>query len=270
MDFPLRFTLIIFATWAVVAAAGGVLASAAWIRLRRTGTALAPARRASLIALLRLAPAAVGAIAVLALVVPAFLTFEPRYVEETSLLVTLAGAGGLLMVGATIGRIAAAFVQGSRLRRTWRTTSSGGTLASPFAPVRILEVPSPVVALLGIFRPELFISRRVIESCDADQVSAILDHERAHLQRRDNLTRLCLHSLVDPLAIVGMAGAMHAAWHQASEQAADDGTRNRMALAEGLVRVARLTLQPSAPSAFASTLIESAEVTTRVSPLSIS
>ena len=57
-------------------------------------------------------------------------------------------------------------------------------------PVVEIDTPFPVVAVVGIWRPRLFIARRVLRTCTAGEVDAMIAHESAHVSRRDNLTRL--------------------------------------------------------------------------------
>jgi Zn-dependent protease with chaperone function len=102
-----------------------------------------------------------------------------------------------------------------------------------------------VVAAVGVFRPMLIIARPVLAACTPEELRAILAHERHHLARRDNIGRAWFALAPDPLGWLPIARRLFAAWQDASEQAADDasaelGPTGRVALAQALVRVARL------------------------------
>jgi beta-lactamase regulating signal transducer with metallopeptidase domain len=89
------------------------------------------------------------------------------------------------------------------------------------------------------------IARSVLEACTPAQVRAIVAHERHHVDRRDNLCRALLSAAPDPIAWLPWSSRLLAAWHDASEDAADDaaelsGSDGRLHLAEALLRVARL------------------------------
>jgi hypothetical protein len=72
-----------------------------------------------------------------------------------------------------------------------------------------------------------------------------------------------MRGTVDVLACTRLAASMNAAWDAASEQAADDGATDRLALAGGLVRIARLASQHPA-TLLASSLVRSGDVENRV------
>jgi hypothetical protein len=111
-------------------------------------------------------------------------------------------------------------------------------------------VAFPVVSLVGIVRPRLFVSDRVLEACTPDEVAAMVGHEWGHLVARDNLKRLALHACPDLLAWLPAGRAIERHWHEAAEESADDwtargGRASAFALANALLKVARLT--PEAP-----------------------
>ena len=48
----------------------------------------------------------------------------------------------------------------------------------------------PVVAVVGIVRPQLFVATQVADECTGRELAAIAAHEAAHVESRDNLIRL--------------------------------------------------------------------------------
>lgn len=50
---------------------------------------------------------------------------------------------------------------------------------------RVLEVPTLFAAQVGIWQPELVVSRGLLQSLEAEQIEAVLGHEEAHAYYRD-------------------------------------------------------------------------------------
>jgi hypothetical protein len=107
------------------------------------------------------------------------------------------------------------------------------------------EAPAPLLALTGILRPRLVVSRRLLDILSAQQLEIAISHEQAHERSRDNLKRLIL--AVAPGAFPFFRGfrAIERQWERHAELAADEaataGQVNRaLTLAEALVQVARL------------------------------
>jgi len=112
-------------------------------------------------------------------------------------------------------------------------------------PAYAVVSPFPIVAVVGVIRPRLVVARSVLESCTPEELQAILAHEQHHLDRRDNASRVWFAAAPDLLAWLPISRRMSAAWQEASEEAADDaaarlGETGRVALAQALIRVARL------------------------------
>src|SRR5580658_3625729 len=119
----------------------------------------------------------------------------------------------------------------------------------------IVDGAAPLLALGGIVRPRLAISRGVLSAQPAEQLAAALRHERAHWASRDNLKRLCILLTPGILPFAGSSRALESGWRQFTEWAADDravagSARRSFALAGALVRVARMNADaPQAPLA---------------------
>lgn len=154
------------------------------------------------------------------------------------------------------------------LARRWRGGSPLRIEGCPIE-VRQLETPFPVVALAGCLRPRLVVASRVAGACPPGELAAMVAHELAHLSARDNLCRALFSICPDVLAWLSVSGAMERAWHEATEQAADeeatgaDGPR-RLALASALVRVARLASAAATPPLVASALFRGEPIADRV------
>ena len=204
---------------------------------------------------LRFAPTVLAALFVGAFFVPAFLRHEPQRTTEaiTPAMIALAAAAALVLAAGPLR----GFLSILALRRLARNWESGAVEVDlPGAPARAMavDVGFPLVAVVGTFRPRLYIARQVLERCAEDEVAAIMAHEAGHVRRRDNLTRLLLRSCPDLLAFGRLASRTERAWTAACDRAADDdATRGggRLTLASALVKVARLArpLDPRIPAA---------------------
>jgi len=230
-----------------------------------------PARtRARLLFWLRLLPTISG-LAIMGLVfLPAWLAFEPRDTRESlpiAVAVAAAGTAALLLLG--LGRGARAWWSTRRLSREWQGQGQPIDLPGLRVPAYRIAHPFPVVALLGILRPRLFVAEQVLEACEGHELDAILAHERAHLASGDNLKALVLRSCGDVLALAG-AGRLERAWSKACEHAADAVAARSSALPEdlasALLKVARLSDLRSLPLP-ASALHEGGDVAYRVQRL---
>jgi Zn-dependent protease with chaperone function len=231
------------------------LASAATWRLGQQRLArLAPHSRARAIATLRLLPAA-AALAAAGVVLIAFIRLEPADAREA--LGVVLPAAALATVFAFIRRAAhaiRAWTQTARIVAEWKGT----------APV--VDVEFPIVAVIGIWRPRLYVARRVVEACDREELDAMIAHERAHIAARDNVTRLCF--LCAPFVVRGVAPELEIAWTRASEEAADDAARrdesSSLALASALTKVARLAMHRTMPLLQASAIFSGSSVSERI------
>jgi len=197
---------------------------------------------------LRLTPTACAAVAVVGLLLPAFLRFEPRDTgERITWAVLLPAAAGLAMIAAGMLRGVRSLLDARRLRRRLAAGAVAIDLPGAPAPVFVVDHDFPLVALVGVFRPRLFVARRVLAMCTPEEMAAILAHETGHLVRRDNLRQLLVRSCPDVLAWTPSSARLDAAFEEACERDADeDGARGgrRDDLASALVKVARAVPAP--------------------------
>ena len=241
MTFAQRFALVLLAAFflstIVTSAAGYAFAGPLLRACARSGAAA----RAWSLAVYRLFPAA-AAIAITVIVLgPGYFRHEQRGApEDAGLALTLAAAGGLAILLSSIARAAHAAMTAARLRRSWLALGRPLDMPAAGIPVYAIETPFPLVAVLGVFRPRLFVSNTVLSACSPSEVAAIVDHERRHVSAFDNAMRLLMDAAPDALRLTRVPDALAASWHQAVEHRADDAARHRLDLASALVRVARL------------------------------
>jgi Zn-dependent protease with chaperone function len=237
---------IALAAFLVVNLAASVAVAALAPALTRGLAGASPRRRARLLFGLRLFPASVAIGVTAGLVGPAYLLFEPAESGErlTLPLALLAlGAMALLVQGPLRGLRALA--RTAALVRRWMR--QGEAVALPGSPVPAYRIHDdvPVFSVVGLRRPRMYVSAQVLDALAPAEVAAAVAHERAHLAASDNVKRLLMRSCPDLLATLGSSPALEREWARAAEEAADEqatgGRRETaLALAAGLVKVARI------------------------------
>ncbi len=194
--------------------------------------------------LLRALPSTASVLFVAALFVPAFYRHEPGNVQEEisfEMFVLGVWSSSILAYGAVRGL--RSMLATRRLVKVWSRSARPLAIAGSPIPAFVIEAEFPVVAVVGVVSPRLYVARRVIERCSTRELRAILAHELTHVRHRDNLQRLFMHCAPDLLAWTPLAGKLDRAWAQASEEAADDEVARagaRLDLASALLKVARM------------------------------
>ncbi len=261
-------------------ALASLLAALLWRLLQGRAQSWTAGNRAQMLFALRLFPGLVAIICVVALLLPAYITHESRQeTEGVSLklgVIAAISAAGLLLA---IWRGLAAWMATRRLIANWVKNSDPLPLeASPISapiPAYRLRHTFPVIAVVGTFRPRLFIADHLFDSLNTEELSAAIAHECGHLAARDNLKRALLRACRDALTIVPCGRLLDREWAAASEAAADEfaarkGSEVALDLAAALVKIARLVPIGMRPSMPASALLigeDAGGITARVQSL---
>jgi Zn-dependent protease with chaperone function len=244
MTYPLMAAMVTLSAVTLAWAAASSVVALASIVLRRwveSDTASACATRALR---LRLLPAAMALAAGFCVVLPLFLWFEPTDTSErVPVTLIVLGAFGFGLIARTVWRALFAIRASQRLSDLWRKRGRAvDTIEAPL-PIVAVERGFPAVAVVGFRCPVLFIASSLLRDCSDEELRAIVAHECAHVDARDNLKRLLLRA-VPELGVVGRA--LERAWSDAAEEAADAAAVAQspvlaVPLAQALVRAARLT-----------------------------
>lgn len=130
----------------------------------------------------------------------------------------------------------------------------------------------PLLALAGIVRPRLVISRAVRRALSKEELAVALRHERAHWAAHDNLKRLLIMLAPAVLPFTSSNRTLERAWSKFTEWAADDravagNPRRSCALAAALVTVARMAAGAPSPPLAMSLLGASDQLAARVDRL---
>jgi Zn-dependent protease with chaperone function len=227
-------------------ALASVVASVLWRAIERHAAGWSAVIRARVIFALRVYPIAMSLVVVSVVIAPAYFLYEPAHTGEEvgaglAMLAFISASGVLLAVW----RGLRAFVATNRLVRQWE--SAGEPLESPGLPLPAFQLKHqfPIVSLIGILRPRLFVSSLVLETLTPGELSTAIAHEFGHLRSRDNLKRSVLRACRDVLTIVPSGRGLDRAWAQAAEEAADERAADghpaaAVELASALVKIARL------------------------------
>ena len=259
LPYVLRLVCLCFASFFLICAA---LSLAAWVvapSAIRLAESLQPRFAARLLLVLRLSPVAVATFIVSALCVPSYLWLEPdANAERVGIACCFAALLGVALWTISLARVLRAIFISFRYRRQCERDAT--LISNEQAPLVVVDTEDAVLALSGVIRPRVLVSRGVLQALLPHQLDAALEHERAHQFSRDNLKRLLLLLAPGIFPLSRGFAAMDRSWARFTEWAADDraaagDSQRSLSLAEALVRVARMGAS-SRTSLFVSCLIE--------------
>ena len=188
----------------------------------------------------RLFPAAVSSVFVLAVFLPAHWRFEPAESDESfGIVLGVVAALGLCLVSRAVWRAARAGLAGHRFAALLRR-------AGAHAGGEVFELGGlPGVSLAGIWRPRVVVGPDARAALTPAELDLAVAHERAHRRSGDNLKRFLVHAAPDMFGWTTVARQLENRWQAEAECEADadavggDGDR-AVVLAAALVKVARL------------------------------
>ena len=216
---------------------------------------------------LRLLPSLAAMAFVIALFAPSYWRYEPRAVEDLDVSLIIGALGAALLIGAAVVRGWRAWRRAASRTRAWLRVARRIETAAGI-PVYEVPIAAPMMALAGVFRPRLLVTRGVVDLLTGEELQAGIAHEIGHFRARDNLKRLAMRAAPDVLVSTTVAAAIEARWASAAEHDADcAGAANketRCALASALVKVARLTPLSTPIADLISTLVDGGDIVSRV------
>jgi beta-lactamase regulating signal transducer with metallopeptidase domain len=262
--YSLRLLLLCFATFFLVHVALSLAARAAAPGAILLAEEMRPRAGTRLLLALRLLPLLLSLFVVLGLCLPSYLWLEPvDGGERVGLACVAAAAIGIALWGISLARVVrSAALSVARVRR-WRRLGRESRLDGARLPVLVMEGEAPLLALAGLLRPRIVISRGVLRALTVEQLDAALCHECEHWTSRDNLKRLLLLLAPDALPFTRCHALLDRRWARLSEWAADDravegNSERSLSLASALVRVARMGCAPR-PAPLVASLVEDDE-----------
>ena len=216
---------------------------------------------------LRLLPAAAASAFVIALFAPSYWQYEPRDVEDLDLLLSVGALAAALLIAVSVVRGGRAWRRAASRTRAWLRVARRIETAAGI-PVYEVPIAAPMMALSGVLRPRLLVTRGVVEALTVEELQAGIAHEIGHFRAGDNLKRLAMRAAPDVLVSTRTAADIEARWASAAEHDADRAgaadNETRCALASALVKIAKLTPLSTPIAEPISTLVDGGDITSRV------
>lgn len=252
-----------------VNAVASALAGAAWRALAPRVRGRGAGARARLLFALRVSPTAAAAALAFALVVPAYILHEPAESGESVgvklLILACASAAGVLLACC---RVTQTWVATRRLARDWMRCAEAFEVDDLDIPAFRIRHSFPVIAVVGVLRPRLFVASQVFDALTPEELKAALAHERGHVEGRDNLKRALLQAGVDALLHAPPGRSLRREWQRESEVAADEfaaaaGPAVALDLASAIVKISKLIPPGARPTLPAGAHLLGEEATSR-------
>jgi Zn-dependent protease with chaperone function len=229
-------------------ALGSLVAAAVWLAVRRAARRLTAAARAKVLFGLRTLPPSFALTYVAALLIPAYSTYEPYPVPgDEAVRLPLFSLAVLSAYGLARGacRAVSSWLVTRRLTARWLRHSEPLVVAGVNVPSYRLTDTSPVLAVVGVLRPRLFVASQVLDSLSPAELAVALAHERGHLLAHDTLRRAAMNLCRDLLPFIDSGRTLDRAWAEEAEMAADEyaaraGVADALDLAAALIKIARL------------------------------
>ncbi len=244
--FALRGVAISFSVFVLIYCAISLAVGLSWRRIHSWVQHHSSRRLADLLFGVRMFPFLTAVVITAAFTVPSFLLLEPRAIHESvgDIPLTLALCGAALGIFGLLNAVLA-LRKASRTIATWTLAAEPVQSSSPVPVLRVFR-RIPAMTAAGILHPKVLLSSSTEFVLNDNELRTALNHEVAHIRRRDNLKKLLLRFVVFP----GMRG-LETAWLEATEMAADDAavstTSEALDLAAALIKLSGLP--PSEPPA---------------------
>lgn len=223
-----------------------ILLTALWRLVEGLLRTVSARGRAEILFGMRAIPPALALMCVGVLVVPAYITYEPRVTSEVVSVklatLSLLSAGALVFA---LWRAYRSWAATRSLLRAWMRVADSIEISALDIQAFRIEHSFPIIAVVGSTRPRLFVAAKVLDSLTEEELAAAIAHERGHLVARDNMKRSILRACRDVLTPAPFGRSLDRAWAQAAEAAADEyAARNRadsaLNLASALVKIAKM------------------------------
>jgi Zn-dependent protease with chaperone function len=202
--------------------------------------------RAAILFGLRVLPPAFALTFIVALLIPAYLLYEPYPTPESVglPLLALAALSASGMAHAAY-RATTSWLVTKGMIAAWLRRAEPMHIGSIEIPAYRLSIMTPVLAVVGTLRPRLFVASQVLDSLSPEEVAVALAHERGHLLARDTLKRAVMNFCHHLLLSTGLGHTLDREWAKEAERAADEyaacaGAACALDLAAALIKIARL------------------------------
>jgi beta-lactamase regulating signal transducer with metallopeptidase domain len=253
---PTYFLLVISLSFAVFFVSNAVLSlfSFAFLRLVLVfAENMQPKRRAEIIFSSRLFPPVASVILVLFVLLPAYFLHEP-YSTKEPIGLTLA-ALALISIGSlsfAFYRALRSWMATRKLQANWLSQAEKVEIKTTGVTVFRIQNKFPILAVVGTFKPRIFIAEQVFETLSEAEIEAAIAHEKGHLAAQDNLKRALLR-FCSNLLFVPYNRKIDQIWAETAEIVADEyaaetvGKIGAVDLASTIIKVSRLITPGAKP-----------------------
>jgi len=237
---------LVLAMLLTVNAATTLITTGVWRLLRRSLQRCTARTRAEILFAMRTGPPVVALIWILAFIIPSYIEYEPYSTDEyVSLKLGAIALLSAVGVGLAFWRGVRSWLATRSLLRNWMKTSTPIAFSEIKVPAFRFRYKFPIIAVVGMFRPKLFVADQVLETLSPEELAAAIAHECGHMAASDNFKRSLMRASRAALMIIPTGRALDRAWSEASEAAADEYAAQRSSvialnLASALVRIARM------------------------------
>ncbi|MBA2619970.1 MAG: M56 family metallopeptidase [Acidobacteria bacterium] len=250
----LLITSLILALLLVLNAVISISASVLWRVAAKQTRGWTAQNRARFIFALRVFPFASALVFALGFLLPAYILFEPHSSSETVgfklAFLSIVSASG---VGFAFYKVFRTQRATRNLVADWMEHAEPIRVEGVSIPVYKIKHSFPVIAVVGAFRPRMFVAAQIFESLDDAEFRATARHEAGHLAARDNLKRTVMRACRD-LLIFPFGQKLDRAWAENIEAGADEyaaetgGKQAALNLASALIKIARIIPDGTKPS----------------------
>jgi Zn-dependent protease with chaperone function len=237
---------LVLAMLLTVNAVATAAATGLWHLFRRPLLGCSARTRAELLFVMRIGPPTIAIVWSVAFIIPSYLFYEPHSTDEfVSLKLGTLAAMSAVGVGCAVWRGIRSTLATRSLLKMWVANAVRIEFKDLTVPAYRLMHTFPIIAVVGTFRPRLFIADQVLKILTKDELAATIVHEYGHMAAHDNLKRSLLRASRAALLIIPCGRSLDRAWGEASESAADEHAAQKSSaaaldLASALVRIARL------------------------------
>lgn len=246
----MRYTLLglslalttLLALWVLLTSAGRLV----WRLAQKTIAQLPPQTRAHVLFGLQVGPLLGALLGVLGVVLPAYLLHEPPGTNEPySLSLLFPSLVCLLVLSFAAHRVWLAWRLTNRLSKSWQQGMDRIKQDGIAAPIWRIQHPLPLLAVVGVLRPQLFVAAHLFEALTTEELTAVLRHEQWHLTARDNFRRVLFDLCQHGLFFLRGGRELAQQWYESVEMSADEYAARHnphvaLDLASALVKIARL------------------------------
>jgi len=232
---------------------GSATASLIWMTVKGRAVHLSSRKCERVLFALRALPLCAATLIVLVFVLPGFLLHEPYATKELVTaqfaLIALLSLAGIVIAAS---RLVRTWLDTRRLTSRWMASAEQIDIDQVSIPVYRIEHPFPVIAVVGMFRPRMFVAMQIFDSLSDDEFRSAIAHEYGHLVSRDNFKRAFLKICRD-MVIFPIGREIDRAWDESREAAADEyavevgGNGMALDLASTLIKIARIVPENGSP-----------------------